>query len=340
MKVTRATIRDVAKEAGVSPTTVSDAMNGKGRVDPATRARVRSAAEGLGWTPQRAARALRSGRTGTIAFRPALQHVSTRQVPLDSEFHLELAAECANEAANAGLLVLLAPGVADQSKAVLLEVDAGIVVHPAGSDTTLEILTAAGIAAVTIGRNYGADSKNWVGPDSAAATTLALEHLADKGAESITLLDSSTGTSWLGDTVHTYIEWCEANDVAVDVRNVDSDRVVEHSSELVEAMVEQDCLADAIFAGPYGSAVGVVEGLATSGLRAPDDLLVVSGGDGALMSTGPTAISALCLPAVDIAREAVALAVSLLNGEVGVDPRLVQPTLVVRESTNRADKSS
>ncbi|WP_394289464.1 LacI family DNA-binding transcriptional regulator, partial [Microbacterium sp.] len=57
---------DVAAAAGVSGQTVSRVVNASPRVDPATRARVEAAMASLGYRPHHAARALRTGRSGTI----------------------------------------------------------------------------------------------------------------------------------------------------------------------------------------------------------------------------------------------------------------------------------
>ena len=64
----RTTISVVAAEAGVSISTVSLVMNGKGPVAEETRERVREAADRLGYTPSRSARGLAGGRTGNIGF--------------------------------------------------------------------------------------------------------------------------------------------------------------------------------------------------------------------------------------------------------------------------------
>lgn len=61
-----ANIRDVARLAGVSPSTVSRALSMPDVVNAATRAKVQAAAEQLGWAPNRAARGLITGRTGNI----------------------------------------------------------------------------------------------------------------------------------------------------------------------------------------------------------------------------------------------------------------------------------
>ncbi|WP_456825821.1 LacI family DNA-binding transcriptional regulator [Cellulomonas sp. P5_E12] len=64
----RLTSADVARESGVSRTTVSYVLNGKDGVTipEATRQRVRDAAERLGYTPSAAARALRSGKSDLV----------------------------------------------------------------------------------------------------------------------------------------------------------------------------------------------------------------------------------------------------------------------------------
>ena len=60
------TIVDVARTAGVSPSTVSRALSATHRVDPATRARILRVAEHLGYRPNKAARGLITGRTGNL----------------------------------------------------------------------------------------------------------------------------------------------------------------------------------------------------------------------------------------------------------------------------------
>jgi LacI family transcriptional regulator len=62
----RATIREVAREAGVSPSTVSRALSAPEMVNPTTRERVLWVAQRLGYAPNRAARGLITGRTGNF----------------------------------------------------------------------------------------------------------------------------------------------------------------------------------------------------------------------------------------------------------------------------------
>lgn len=66
MARTRATIMDIARELGLSKTTVSSALGGSGRISEEKRALIRETADRLGYVANRAARSLRVSRVGTI----------------------------------------------------------------------------------------------------------------------------------------------------------------------------------------------------------------------------------------------------------------------------------
>src|SRR5262245_63845634 len=67
MDAANVTIKDVARQAGVSAMTVSRVINGAASVSPSTRARVEEAIAQLGYVPSRLARGLSARRTGTLA---------------------------------------------------------------------------------------------------------------------------------------------------------------------------------------------------------------------------------------------------------------------------------
>src|SRR4051794_13811840 len=66
MKPSRVTLRDVAEQAGVSVTSASEALNGRGRVSAATRAHIEQVAADLGYRPNPSARSLRVGSSRLI----------------------------------------------------------------------------------------------------------------------------------------------------------------------------------------------------------------------------------------------------------------------------------
>ena len=104
----RVRISEVAKAANVSVTTVSDALNGKGRMTADTRDHVRRVAAELGYRPHRGARELRSGRTGVIAL---ILSTADQQVMrfADYDYFRRLIDGAASEALARGKWLVLMP---------------------------------------------------------------------------------------------------------------------------------------------------------------------------------------------------------------------------------------
>src|SRR3984885_350614 len=93
-----ATIKDIAAAVGVSVATVSNVLNGKPNVGKVIRTKVLPAAKQLGYRPNRAAQAMRTGRTRAIGL----------VLPdLTNPFFPELAQAVENKASSLGLLVCL-----------------------------------------------------------------------------------------------------------------------------------------------------------------------------------------------------------------------------------------
>lgn len=80
-------LQDVAREAGVSPQTVSRVANGSDAVRPATKLKVEAAMEHLGYRPNYAARALKSGHFNNVGV--LLSHMSAYGTHVSSKASLQ-----------------------------------------------------------------------------------------------------------------------------------------------------------------------------------------------------------------------------------------------------------
>jgi polar amino acid transport system ATP-binding protein len=105
--VKRPTIHDVASAAGVSVTTVSDALNGKGRVDPATRKRVAQVVQSLGYRANRHARGLRSGLSGALGLLLPVDADARSDEALSLDFSMRLASAAAATTFSHGQALML-----------------------------------------------------------------------------------------------------------------------------------------------------------------------------------------------------------------------------------------
>jgi DNA-binding LacI/PurR family transcriptional regulator len=152
-------IKQVAEAAGVSITTVSHALNGKGRLPDATRERVRQVAERLGYRPNATARNLAGGRTGLIGLAVS-QTLEGRFAVSDFAYYSQLMSTATATAMDRGYALVLASGT-EPSAWRNIGLDGVIVVDPVRADPLVRELRSQRIPIVTTGRMPDSDKGHW-----------------------------------------------------------------------------------------------------------------------------------------------------------------------------------
>lgn len=331
----RVTIADVARVGGVSQTTVSHALNGLGRVDPATRERIRQIAQELGYRPNLRAQRLRRGQSRTIGLVSSMPYAVAAAGPARLGFYMEVAGAAAETALNAGFALVLAPPLESGLALDSLDIDGAIVVEPQRDDGVTRRLVERGLAVVTLGPQPGAEFAH-VDLGGAAVGEVLLGHLAAQGARHVALL--------VGDCErHSYLALRSTYDRFVSERGMAS-VVVAVPEEGGEESGYAGCVRlleeypdlDAVCAGVDAFAVGCVRALRDAGRNVPADVLVATRYDGMLARTCEPPLTAVDLHLGQVADAAVALLLGQLGAEHGGDPvGLPRPVLVPRQSSMR-----
>jgi DNA-binding LacI/PurR family transcriptional regulator len=170
---------DVARHAGVAPQTVSRVSNGHRNVDPATRLRVVESMRTLGYRPNGAARALKSGRFNTIGVIISNLETFGNMRTLDA---------IAKETARANYAVTLIP-ISDPSldrvsgaynRLSEAAVDGAVIIFEAHLLNEAEFSLPPGIPVVVVDSNAGA-RYTVVDTDQAGGARQATEHLLALG---------------------------------------------------------------------------------------------------------------------------------------------------------------
>lgn len=331
----RATIHDVARVAEVSLTTVSDVVNGKGRVDPRTRERVLAAVAKVDWRPRHSARALRSGRSGVFALCLPRRNDSVDDWLLNADYDMALVAACAAATVDSDRQLLLAPRPRDINDLGRLDVDGVIIADPREGDPALDVLDAAGIPTVTIDRGVRTDG--WSAEtDTAGSTVKLLDHLAAQGSSQIAMITSDARWAWFENTSVAYEKWCDERGVRPQVRLVNVDRPRTSAATAVRSLLRLKSPPDAILTVPQGAALGALDAIAASGRSVPDDLLLAAAMDGQLLQVASPPITAVDLRPVDMAHAAIELLGRRVAGEPADGPTVVETELRVRASSSRA----
>jgi len=326
----RVGIRDIAREAQVSITTVSHALNGKGRLPEETRRRVREAAERLGYRANQQARGLALGRSMTVAVQIASGHAEV--IVPDVAYFIELLNASSVRALERGYGLVLAPPGANNENVHRLQVDGAIVVDPTGAET---MLADSSLPIVTTGRVPDRETP-WIDNDHAAGTRTVLEHLRARRYEHPALLTRSTEQSYVLDARRTYEAWCVEHDVVPVVACVDGMPSEAVAAEAARRLLAKPNDVDAIFATLDTLAVGALLAARELGLRVPEDIGIAALTESQVLRTVQPGITALNLHAEAIGEGAVDLLVDLVEGkETEFRSIIVPSTLISRESTCR-----
>jgi DNA-binding LacI/PurR family transcriptional regulator len=329
-------IRDVARAAGVSRTTVSHALNDKGRVAPETRERILAIAEELGYRPNTNALHLTQQRTGLLA----LTSSPSDPVPLgllDVDYFLALAPAASEAALRAGYALVLGPTGQAPELWAQLRLDGALITDPLPSDPFLRELERQGTPVVTLGRDVDrAQETWWVDSDLVAAMAEVLDHLAAAGARRVGFVAEPPRHSYSIDELHAYRQWQAARGEAPLVEEAAGNHT-EAGFRAAQRLLDADPAPDAIVTTLEGLALGVKLAAETRGLRVPDDLMIAAVSDGPGLAQAHTSITAADLAPAELGTAAVRLLLERLDG-VAPEPRAIQvpSTLRVRASTRRA----
>lgn len=327
------TIHDVAKAAGVSVTTVSHALNGKGRVDPATRARIAQISSQLGYRANRHARGLRSGRSGTLGLLLPLSGDARSDETLQLDYYMRLAGSAAAAAFSQEHALMLVPPMPAGSGLRGLAIDGGVVADPSPHDRRVTALKSIGVPAVTIGRDLGRPEDSWyVDSDTDADTRLILEHLASRGARRIALLFPRTGW-WATETRQAYESWTREQGLPQLVVPVSMRPGEQSAYQAASRLLAARIPPDAVLAGAQRFIRGVLRAARACGKQVPRELLVAACVDGSDAREGDPPVTALELHPDRLAEAAVQMLLARLGGEQVEAPRYVPATLNVRAST-------
>ncbi|HTL40654.1 MAG TPA: LacI family DNA-binding transcriptional regulator [Pseudolysinimonas sp.] len=266
-------ISDVARLAGVSPTTVSHTISGKRAVSESVRARVLQAMAELDYVPTRAAQSLALGRTSIIAL----------VVPdIAIEYFAELAKSVESTAVDRGYNVMLATtGFDAEREAQYLEmiasraVDGILFASGAVLGERTKTALERGLPLVLVDEEVRGLELRTIVSDNEAGGRLAAEHLAGLGHRSVLEISGSHApvTSVLRSEGFASV-W---HPVGGRTQSAEGDYSAESGRRAVEERMAAFTSGEitAVFAHNDLMALGAIDGLRSNGVRTPEDVSVI-----------------------------------------------------------------
>ncbi|MET9773197.1 LacI family DNA-binding transcriptional regulator [Streptomyces sp. NPDC006367] len=330
------TIKDVARQAGVSITAVSHALNGKGTLSAATREHIRGVAEEMGYEADALARGLRRSPMGAVGLVLRSLDVLGDYTPAGVDVFEHFVGSVASQALARGLSLTLVPDLTRRPVPPLaFSMDGYIVSSPHQDDPVVALLEQRAIPYVTLGSIPGRpDFVHWAGEDDKASMRLTLDHLEAGGARDVVLVRGTDRNAWNHDNETGYLGWCAERRIPPRVYRLPEGDGLEGGRNLVPRVIG-DGLPDAVVCLTGRHAAGFQEGLLAHGVRVPERTMVATGSDSEHARTSRPAITAVQRNPADSAAALLDILQALIAGETAPAPRLTRSRLRPRASTSR-----
>jgi DNA-binding LacI/PurR family transcriptional regulator len=324
------TIHEFARAIGVSPTTVSRAMHGRGRVSPATRQMVLERMKELGFTPNLNAQRLSHGRTYMVAldFGPWHDYLSDM-------FFVELTRGLQDVLEARGYGVLLSgPGEALNRWVKTRAVDGVILAGDPADSAILHEMSRAGTPCVVIG-NHAVEGLAGVG-----SVMVGL----DQGVQQVAQLLVERGHRRIGYIASDGLDpvFCEFRAALARLGVTLSESCVvkaghtpHDGARALYALLSRKEPPTAVFARTDGLATGALRAAHRMGVRIPEDLSIVGHDDVPFAELTEPPLTTVRVDCIELARISADILFSLLS-EPGArtKPQAVRTELVVRDSVS------
>lgn len=298
--MSKVTLRDLAGHTGLSVSAVSMALLDHPRIGADAKARVREAAQELGYVANSAGRALRAQRAGAIA----LIVPNTSQHVFGHSYFMHVLTGVTDAANSRDSQVLISTNPDETHGMAAYErvmrsgsVDGAILTSAAVDDVHLQRLVASGLPVVLLGRfPYLPDAVS-VGVDDRAAAFEATEHLITKhGRRTLAHISGPLDHQSAIDRRDGFLAAAEQHGATATVIEGD------YSEESGRAAAAHVTDVDGIFAGNDEMAFGAMSELTSRGLAVPEKISIIGFDDFGLSRVTTPSISTMHVPAERMAR--------------------------------------
>jgi len=328
------TIRDVARRAGVSITAVSHSLNGKGSISAETRARVKAAADELGYQADAFARGMRQGSIGAIGLVMRSLDALGDYTPAGVDVFERFAGILSSRALARGLSLTLVPDLTKSPVPPLaFSMDGYVIMSPNAQDPVIDLLERRGIPYVCYGKRLdNPDFNRWSSEDDPLAARQLLAHFEAAGAREVALVSGTDRNAWNDDFLQEYLLWCRRHDVTPRVYE-QSERSGVDGGHDAGLRILAEGAPEAVLCMTGRHAAGVQQEILAAGLNVPGQVMIAAASDSEHARSSRPAITAFELNPGGTADLLLDMLQELLQTGETVGPRLTRARLRPRAST-------
>ncbi|MDQ0601337.1 DNA-binding LacI/PurR family transcriptional regulator [Streptomyces canus] len=327
-------ITDVARHAGVSPSTVSYALSGKRPISEETRQRVEASIRELGYRPHAGARALASSRSNVLALVVPLR--TGIHVPVVMQFAVSVVTTARRHDHDVLLLTQEEGEDGLRRVADTALVDAMIVMDVQLDDPRLPLLRSLERPSVMIGFPAEADGLTCIDLDFKAAGEACVEHLARLGHRVVALVGSPPEvyvrqTAFAQRVVQGFTAAADRGRLASSVHSCEASPAA--ARQVAEQLLREQPALTGVVVHNEAILEPLIDAFEQLGLRVPADLSVTAICPDELAGNLRVPVTSVDLPSAEVGTRAVELLMKKLDHKTVPEATLLPPRMTERAST-------
>lgn len=322
-------IKDIAKEANVSPSTVSRALNDHPRISPETKAQIKNLAETMGYVPSAVARNLVAKRSATIGVAIA---------DLVDPYYVRQILGMEDVAAAYNYQIFLSSFYRNSKRELAIVQDfherrmEGIIIT--GSETAETYLASKHKFFMPIVLINSPTYPFSVSINGFTGAKKVVEHLIELGHRRIAYVTWGAEHPDGLNRLNGYQAALTEHNITLDETIiVTGDGSIAGGIKAVSRLLDLPQPPTAIFAFNDLTAIGVINALRQRGYEVPRDFSVVGYDDLEMAPHYYPPLTTVRQPTYNIGERAVNMLFNLIRGDNSVTPEILEPEFVVREST-------
>lgn len=333
------TIKDIARVAGVSVTTVSRALNGYSDVNEKTRQKIAAVARELNYSPNTLARGLVMQKSKTIGL--LVSGISRESVK--DNFTFEVLCGVNERASTLGYdLILFNTNTMMQREKTYTQlcrerrVDGAIIQGIKKEDPYLKEVVESDIPCVLVDIPVHSNSVGYVTTDNALGAKKAVEHLASLGHKHIGMINGHEDAFVSQERLNGYREALKECGLSFRSEWVVSGNFEEKKAEkAVRELINRHKELTAIFCASDLMALGALKACKELGLHVPKEMSIVGYDNIVLASYSSPNLTTVGQEVYQIGYEAADLLIEMLEGKETNMKRYLDTKLIIRESTDK-----
>ena len=332
----KATIRDVAKHAGVSVATVSRYLNNSPLIAEASVEKVKQAIEELNYQPSMMARGLLHGNSKTIALAVDDSNVET----YGNDFFLRIQYGLEHELARNGYYLMICHVGSGDSEIAILEsiinenrIDGLVLLSELAQGPVIALLNRTQLPYVIAGRS-DIENSCWVDIDNIEAGRCATQKLLKTGSRNIGFITNSFEKDFVSER---YLGYCDVlNNAGIEINKKNIvDKL--NNAELIDAYVQAhiDQLCDAYVATDSSIAFYFLRSLNKRGIKVPEQVQVIGFDDSVLAEAADPAMTVVKIDVTELGMTIGKILIKRLQSALLYPEQLLLPVGIIERFSTK-----